>query len=383
MINNKHRILLFTDWYHPGYKAGGPIQSCRNLVRTLGSEFSFYVFTSDADLGENHPYDGIKNSQWLISELGEKVYYAAKDGVSYRLIRSLAKQIKPDIVYFNSMFSYRFTILPLIVLRFSRYRGKVVLAPRGMLQAGALSFKTRKKKLFLGIFKMLGFDERLTFHATDGQELKDIVSLFPRAQVHLAENIPTAGTDFPPAIVKSTESLKLFFLSRLHPKKNLHYILDLLADTAWRGKIVVDIYGEAESDDYLRTCQKLASSLPGQITVRFLGGIPHDKMQQQMPQYHALVLPTLGENFGHAIFESMISGVPVLISDQTPWRDLEAAHAGWDIPLSMPEKFSEKIAELLAMDQTQHQLWREGARKKAEDFLKRADFKTKYLKLFR
>ena len=31
-------------------------------------------------------------------------------------------------------------------------------------------------------------------------------------------------------------------------------------------------------------------------------------------------MPTRGENFGHAIFESLQVGTPVLLSDQTPWR---------------------------------------------------------------
>ena len=36
----------------------------------------------------------------------------------------------------------------------------------------------------------------------------------------------------------------------------------------------------------------------------------------------AFLLPTGGENFGHAIFEALSCGVPALISDRTPWRDL-------------------------------------------------------------
>ena len=32
------------------------------------------------------------------------------------------------------------------------------------------------------------------------------------------------------------------------------------------------------------------------------------------------VFPTLGENFGHVIFESLEASTPVLVSDQTPWK---------------------------------------------------------------
>lgn len=44
-------------------------------------------------------------------------------------------------------------------------------------------------------------------------------------------------------------------------------------------------------------------------------------------------MPTFNENYGHAIVESFVAGLPVVISDRTPWRNLEKINAGWDIPL--------------------------------------------------
>ena len=55
---NKKKILLFTDWYEPGYKAGGPIQSTRNFVVAMHELYSISVITSDTDLGETKPYEG-------------------------------------------------------------------------------------------------------------------------------------------------------------------------------------------------------------------------------------------------------------------------------------------------------------------------------------
>jgi glycosyltransferase involved in cell wall biosynthesis len=39
------------------------------------------------------------------------------------------------------------------------------------------------------------------------------------------------------------------------------------------------------------------------------------------------------------ICEALASGCPVLVSDQTPWRNLEAEGVGWDIPLGETERF--------------------------------------------
>ena len=40
-----------------------------------------------------------------------------------------------------------------------------------------------------------------------------------------------------------------------------------------------------------------------------------------------MFLPSKGENFGHIIMESLAASTPVIISDLTPWKDLENARA--------------------------------------------------------
>lgn len=50
-------------------------------------------------------------------------------------------------------------------------------------------------------------------------------------------------------------------------------------------------------------------------------------------------VPTKGENFGHVFIEALSAGVPILVSDKTPWRDLEAKGVGWDISLHKQENF--------------------------------------------
>ncbi len=59
------KLLIITDWFAPGYKAGGPIQSCVNLCAALTSNYDFYVLTTDTDHGETKPYPGIEPDKWL------------------------------------------------------------------------------------------------------------------------------------------------------------------------------------------------------------------------------------------------------------------------------------------------------------------------------
>ena len=75
-----------------------------------------------------------------------------------------------------------------------------------------------------------------------------------------------------------------------------------------------------------------------------------------MAQHDLLFLPTWGEAFGHVILEAMASGCPVLISDRTRWRGLEAAGVGWDVSLDDPEGFRDVLRRCIAMDSV---AWRE------------------------
>jgi hypothetical protein len=43
------KVLIFIDWFAPGYKAGGPITSNVNIVEHLSDKLDFYVITSSFD----------------------------------------------------------------------------------------------------------------------------------------------------------------------------------------------------------------------------------------------------------------------------------------------------------------------------------------------
>jgi hypothetical protein len=56
-----NRLLIFSDYYLPGFKAGGPIRSISNLCDSLKDEYEVYVVTRDRDLGSNEVYKGYLN----------------------------------------------------------------------------------------------------------------------------------------------------------------------------------------------------------------------------------------------------------------------------------------------------------------------------------
>src|SRR5579871_1991909 len=330
----KKKILLFTDWYEPGYKAGGPIQSSRNFAIAMQNDYDVFIVTSAYDLNETKPYQGIVTDEWVSQNGSIQIYYSDKNKISLSRIKQMLALIKPDFIYLNSMYSYRFTILPLLLKLFGRSNYKMIIAPRGMLQSGALQFKPLKKKLFLNIFNKLSLPKKITFHATDDQEKEDIIRYFPNANnIVVIPNFPkTALTEWK-WIEKKPGELRCIFLSRIAQKKNLLFLLNILKSLDTNIKLTLTIGGDVEDENYWDKCLSVIKDLPSNISIMQKGPLPNNEVIGELQKNHFFILPTLGENFGHAIFEAFVAGKPVLISDKTPWNDLKKKKIGFDMPL--------------------------------------------------
>ncbi len=146
---------------------------------------------------------------------------------------------------------------------------------------------------------------------------------------------------------KNKEELKVIFLSRIRDNKNLKFALDILKDFDF--EITFGIYGPIEDDDYWKQCQHMIKQLPSNIKCKYYGSVKPEDIASTMRKYHCLLLPTMTENFGHVIAESMFSGVVPIISDQTPWLDLKKKQAGWDISLENKDGYKKAIETLYNM----------------------------------
>jgi len=149
----------------------------------------------------------------------------------------------------------------------------------------------------------------------------------------------------------------MIFVGRIHPIKNLDYLLCRINET--KADIQLDIVGSLEDAAYWKRCQEQISRFG--LKVNFMGELNHDRLLSVLERSHIFALPTTGENFGHAIFEAFAAGRPALISDQTPWRNLSEAMAGWDIPLDNTAEFRAAIESALNWDQINYDQWSRSA----------------------
>jgi glycosyltransferase involved in cell wall biosynthesis len=364
MVTNERRkpiVLVFARYYLPGFRAGGPIRTLANVIDQLGDEFDFYVVTQDHDHGDLTPYPGISTETW-ISVGKAKVYY-----VRWQIIFSISnlirliRSIDCDIVYHNSYFNPLFTLQYFFARRFGLIPDRVsIIAPRGEFSIGALKIKRIRKLIYIKIVRMLRFFDRLYWQASSPFEAEDIRRVM-KVQVaggsigwiktvgnlvvapdlikfNTSKNIHSS------AIVRPHTPLQICFLSRVCEMKNLTFALKALASV--RSCVHFNIYGPKEDDSYWKKCESLIKDLPGNVSVKYMGAVAPDNVYDVMRQHDLFLLPTLGENFGHVIFEALTAGLPLLISDRTPWRNLEEKGVGWDLALENPAYFAEKIDEV-------------------------------------
>lgn len=362
----KTSLLILVDWFEPGYKAGGPIRSCTNLVRALEDKFNVYIITSDRDYGDTEPYPGIERDRWNQYTELSKVWYCSQEKQSYKYLKHIISELNPEHIYLNSMYSVVYTLWPLWMKHRRVIQSRIVLAPRGMLQEGAMSFKKNKKRIFLLGFKLLGIQKKITFHATDSQEVEDIsLNLGKGLDIVEISNIPDRSTGELAVRLKKPGELKMVSVARISAKKNILFLLKPLKHIETR--LSLDIIGPLEDEAYWEQCKTLIQSFEDRHKVSYLGELPYSEIKKVLTSYHLYILPTKGENYGHSIFEALQAGLPVLISDRTPWRYLSSQKAGWDLPLENPTAYTEAIKNMIAFDQEEYNIWSSNAWTYARD----------------
>jgi glycosyltransferase involved in cell wall biosynthesis len=122
--------------------------------------------------------------------------------------------------------------------------------------------------------------------------------------------------------------------------------------------------------------------LPAGIHIEYKGEVMPNKVQHLFAEYHAMLFPTKGENFGHAIYECLSVGRPVIVSTETPWKELEKKCGGYDISLNNEDQFKKAIQTFLQMDQTEFEIRINGAHAIAIDYWRSNDVSSAYLQLF-
>ena len=369
----KKRILVFCNYYLPGIRSGGGMRTVVNLIDRFSDQYDFFVVTRNHDSASNKiPFDSVVTDDW--NQVGNaRVYYFGRGKLSMRKAGALVKEIGPNAIFLNSAFGMptrkvlwglRKKIIPEI---------PVILAPCGELGTGALSLKPWKKWLFLRCANYAGLYRGILWKASSSIEEAEI-----RTVMGTNANIMVAPDLAPRQILpeydqrrkprKFPGSARFVVIARIVEKKNIHFFLECLRNVS-EGEVAFEIIGPVEEPSYWHRCQKIISELPANITVRHAGPLQQSEAIERVLKSHFFALPSLNENFGYVLIESLAAGTPLIISDQTMWTDLEKQGVGWVIPLDRRDRYVDTINECIQMDDARFTLMSSASRAFALDWL--------------
>ena len=368
--------MIFIDWFLPGFKAGGPIRSIAHLTEQL--PFRFSIVTSIYDHHSSEPYPGITANTWHKHASNVRVMYLTPSNCSTKHYTKVMSECMPDKICINSLFSPSFALKPLIAAKRNKLLSHVVLAPRGMLKSGALKVKRLKKSVFLFLSRSLGLFDGILWHATNAQEKKEIIQYFgAKSEVRIAANL-AAGPQELLHLSPRYDTLKLCTVARVSEEKNLLGGLQLLIES--RVKSEWHIYGVIQNQAYAKELVALAEGT-GQSSLFLHGEINPNQLDEALKTGHFFFLPTLGENYGHSIVEALMRGLPVIISNKTPWVNLKKHGCGWDLSLDSTD-WKRTFERAMSMDNEEYKAMRTSAHVYGNGISQDEEAKQAYMAIF-
>lgn len=368
-------ILVLLGAYWPGHEATGPNQSFVALCRDLAQDFAFKVVARDRPFG---PGPAIApNGRWVDQGFAQ-ARYCPVSRLGAAGLGEILRTTPHDMLMLNGFFDREFTMPSLLLRRLGRIpRRPTILSTRGEFAEGALGLKRGRKWAYLGLARRLGLHRDVWLHATGPREAEDIRRAYPSSRgVLVAPNVRLLGAlPAPRETGARLGPLRLAFLGRIARVKNLDVALRVLGTV--RSPVAFDIFGPVGEAGYWQECQEIIATLPANVRVTHKGEIANAVVPATLAGYDLFFLPTRGENFGHAIFDALEAGVPVLISDQTPFQGLEREGTGWSLPLAEPGRFAEAIERVAAMSGEERLRMKAAARRLAERMIEESDAVTR------
>ena len=368
--SRRFRVLATAGAFEPGFRAGGPVRSVARIVDTAPEPIDLTLITRDRDLGCVDPYPGL-SGRWVSRSRSRVFYLGLGRPLQWvRLVRGL-RRVRYDLLYVNSLWSPVFTVLPVLATRLRIIRARrILIAPRGQLSTGALSLKSRRKRLFLTLWSPLLRSVDALWHASSEREASDIRSICPWAEIEI--NSDQSSLPAVPLVpeAKRAGPARLVFIGRISPMKNLELVLRALRRV--RQPVEFDIFGPTEDTRYWATCRSLIGQLPPTVRARYHGELAHPAVRETFAHYDAFVFPTLGENFAHVIAESLSASCPVICSAETPWTQVLRGGGGRVLPEGTVTALARELERVAGMTPEQrlqarrqtadaYRSWRSGA----------------------
>lgn len=249
----------------------------------------------------------------------------------------LLDQLQPDVLHVNCCWLPQCALVQRWTRSWSQRNHRKVpcfLTPHGMLEPWLISrnYWTRKVPAIwlYQRWAVRDADGIIATALSERQHLSQLGWCNPE-RICLLPN----GIDVHSIRVKENwneQHMSLLFMSRLHPKKGLDMLLEAM--TGVEGFDLV-IAGDGDPS-YIEELKHLAQSLHLSERCRFVGPVYGSDKWDLIRSAEGVVLPSHSENFGLIVAEALASGVPVLTTQGTPWKEIQEYRCGWWVEPTAP-----------------------------------------------
>lgn len=227
-----------------------------------------------------------------------------------------------DIIHLFGGWTPFYIKLNYIALKFKK---KIIIHTMGFFEEYSLSQKRIKKFIALKIFQERFLKKANLIHCASKKEVNSLKIINKNLKTVI---LPFGvNNNFINMKVNYTLKKKALFFSRLAKKKGLDMLIKSwvkINNKDW----TLDIVGSGNKTYYSNLVQK-------NVKINFLKPIFSTNQKKKLfSKYDFFILPSINENFGFVILESLARGLPVLTTTGTPWSIIESSNAGWVINFS-------------------------------------------------
>lgn len=243
-----------------------------------------------------------------------------------------------DLLHIHGIFSY----VPTVAMAIARFQ-KVpyIIRPFGLLCEWSLQQKARKKKLYLKLIEKANLNNTQSIHFTSITEQEEASLL----NLTSSSFVLPLGIYTPQRILNAREKLQkylnippdepiILFLSRLHPKKGLDYLIPALGKLShYRFTFIVAGSGDSDYETKVKTLVKTHGI---EEKTQFTGFVKGETKDLLMQGADIFALTSYSENFGISVLESLAAGVPVIVTPGVALSDIvQQQHLGYVTELNI------------------------------------------------
>lgn len=282
------------------------------------------LITDSFDPKIGGPFTVIKTTQKVLSKKKINIEIVSKLKTISNKYFNLTSFIKKfDICHFYGGWTYFHVKCFLIAFKLKK---KIIIDPIGYYEPWSFTQKTVKKKLAWFLYQKKILQKANLVLCSSNLEKKNLLLLNKNFNIKV---IPYGVLEnfIKKKIKKKKIKKKAIFFSRIHKKKGIENLIkswNEINNKNW----VLDICGPVDDYKYLKKIKLLKKN----NKINFIKPIYSDVQKIKLfEKYDVFLLPSLSENFGMVILESLARGLPVLTTSNTPWLSIKKLNAGWII----------------------------------------------------